>query len=396
MSVVNRQKTLKVQWFTRICTDDQTIWKKIFYSFLAHPIDSLIWKCNLSPAHSHLVLIPNTDIFWRQMFLAWCQFNFAELDSIDTPDQPIWLNSNILIDPKPFIMIKAWCAGIIFIRDLFKLDGNIKTLDEIKSEFGECMDWLQYLQLCRAIPIELRLTLDISIFNLLKYNRLLQMSKISNMIYSHFIQNDSVLEHRQLRWSRKLQVEIDNRDFLKCCKNIYCQTISTKFRDFQYRLVLCAIPTNRKLFLWKVRDSQLCSFCENDIEDEIHLFVNCTHIQSLWRRLKDYIKDSVGNHVMTLLKWSPRNIIFSQVHPAPNNVINFLVTIVKQYIYKTRCTQGMLSSDQMIRDIDHIYQIESNIAIKKDKWNKHKHKWSALKEIPDVENDYIANYIQSL
>lgn len=56
-----------------------------------------------------------------------------------------------------------------------------------------------------------------------------------------------------------------------------------------------------------------------------------------------------------------------------------------------------LNSDQLIQEIEKTYSLEENIAIKKDKWNRHVKKWECLKEIEIVEQqNYVHEYLDSI
>lgn len=319
------------------------------------------------------------------------------LESDCLADQPIWYNSKILINNQPFIFVRAWRAGIVFLRDLFLPDANMKSLIQLRNEFNDSLDWLQYGQIINAIPVAVRINIDVNSYCLLKYDRLLSFSKISNIIYSDMIKHENVVEGRRVRWTRKLKIDIPMSEFLKCFRNLYQHTIATKFRDFQYRLLIGSLPTNRKLFLWKIKDSQMCSFCNAEIEDEIHLFIECSRIQSIWEALRNYIDHSkVDKNDYIDLVWSHKNILFSQVHPVPSDVVNFLVTIAKQYIYKVCCMQSILSAEQLINDIENIFNMETNIALRKGKMRKHRSKWKSIKNLPEDDDNYIDNYIDNL
>ena len=68
-------------------------------------------------------------------------------------------------------------------------------------------------------------------------------------------------------------------------QNIHKCTISTKLRDFQYRLLNQAVITNTHLFKWKIIQADLCTFCEEQPESILHLLVKCKHSQLIWNKL---------------------------------------------------------------------------------------------------------------
>lgn len=183
---------------------------------------------------------------------------------------------------------------------------------------------------------------------------------------------------------------------MRYCKNIYKVTIATKYRDFQYRLITGSLITNRKLYLWKINNDELCTFCKIQVENEIHLLCQCKHTKRIWNGIKLYIQQNDKHGVYTILSWNDFNIIFNVVHPKASNAINFVVTIVKQYLYRCRCFEQLPILDIILQEIETVYNVELSIAQYKCKISHHIAKWSSLKDFNETENDttveqYISN-----
>lgn len=157
-----------------------------------------------------------------------------------------------------------------------------------------------------------------------------------------------------------------------------------------------ALVTNRKLFLYKVKDSDKCTFCDLCPEDEIHLFCECSNVQYYWRTLKEYIRENASAEVYNFLLWSNKDIIFSTVHNNASNVINFLVTVTKRAIYVARCANHLTSCDSLKYEYDQIFNMETNIAMRKGKMYKHAVKWSNIKVVERRDDNYIMQYLLNL
>lgn len=168
-------------------------------------------------------------------------------------------------------------------------------------------------------------------------------------------------------------------------------TIATKYRDFQYRLLMGNIVTNATLKLWKLSSTDKCTFCNLQREDEVHMLCECIKIKPVWDEVRKYIKQNDKNNMYNVLDWSNKAIIFNSVHPRPGNAINFIILIVKQYIYRARCQNKKPYPSLVEFEIEQVYKIEEIIAQKKNKMTRHAEKWSSIKEII-VENE-IENYI---
>lgn len=393
-----RQKSLKAQWMLNINTS--IFWSTVFYSKMVNNIGEEIWNCNLHARHVNVVCRQEVDPFWIEVLSAWAEFNYDFDDDMETPlaNQYLWYNSNILLDNKPFLLLRAQRAGMMLLSDIFKPNGQIKTHRELTNEFGHCLNWFEYAQLITAIPRAWVIKVETHGLeqSLSHFQRLSNETKISQTVYSALIDDGFKLTNRLNRWQRKLNCVLNEKDFLKQFRNLYGHTIATKFRDFQFKLLMGVLVTNRKLVLYQIADSELCSFCGQFVEEEIHLFCKCTKIRHLWEALKQYIQDNMTSDVDGMLVWSDRNIIFSSVHPQATNAINFLVTIVKRLIYVARCTGHIPRTEHLFREIEEVFQFESNIAHRKQKLKRHVEKWSTLKQIEYEDNEFINQYIELL
>lgn len=145
-------------------------------------------------------------------------------------------------------------------------------------------------------------------------------------------------------------------------------------------------------------DTDVCTFCEHPNEDEIHLFCHCVQAQNVWKYVQKYIKDNDRMNVSGILQWTDFNIIFNNVHPKGSHVINFIVTIAKQYIYRTRCMKTIPNEKELTNIIEQIYETEFHIAQYNNKIRFHVAKWSCINDIdiPDETAEYIDSYIQQM
>ena len=97
-------------------------------------------------------------------------------------------------------------------------------------------------------------------------------------------------------------------------------------RSFQYKLVNRILVTNRQLKMYKIKDTDLCEFCNMEIETYKHLFHECVYEKIIWFRIQNLLYP---------------NLIFTQNIPvkrinfgfefdtADNNLLNFMMLIIK-------------------------------------------------------------------
>lgn len=229
-----------------------------------------------------------------------------------------------------------------------------------------------------------------------KIDKLAGCHKISNLVYSKLIEDDTLLEPKRIKWERHLNVNISSEEFKKHFSNVHCVTVATKYRDFQFRLLHNAIITNKILCLWGKKTNDLCTFCKNATEDMLHLFCYCSKVVVIWDALKQYISSTASIVVHNGCVWNPYSILMNTVQNRKSHVINLLVIIAKQYIYRQRCLNSVLLVNQLICEIEHVYSIEYGIAKSKNRLLKHYTKWLPIK--PELQEliDEIQDQLESL
>ena len=82
-------------------------------------------------------------------------------------------------------------------------------------------------------------------------------------------------------------------------------TINTRIPVFQYKVLTNTLYLNKHLYISKLSDTKLCSFCNQEDETIIHLFANCSKIKTLWNSLKEFFKDTFNLPSLT-----PQSAIF--------------------------------------------------------------------------------------
>lgn len=80
------------------------------------------------------------------------------------------------------------------------------------------------------------------------------------------------------------------------------------------------------------------------------------------------------------LNINPRNIIFNIAHPNSAHIVNSLVLITKQYIYRIRCVMGTLRFVDIINEYETIEKYERHYAGINRKMSKHYRKWATMSE----------------
>jgi hypothetical protein len=80
----------------------------------------------------------------------------------------------------------------------------------------------------------------------------------------------------QGNWSRDLNTSLEVDDWKHSYMLPFQTSIDTNLRYLQYRILHRILTTNRFLFIVKIADNDLCSFCNNAI---VHLCVQCEFVE---------------------------------------------------------------------------------------------------------------------
>ena len=122
-----------------------------------------------------------------------------------------------------------------------------------------------------------------------------------------------------------------------------------------------------------MKSSSLCSFCAEEDETIEHLMVSCRIVQALWSRVFNYIVERFKPEDLDI---STTAIIMNQVSPYKRDAINFIVLVVKQFIYRQRCLRKDLDFPIVKAYILSIENVEKYIAVKNNRLATHEKKWS--------------------
>ena len=107
----------------------------------------------------------------------------------------------------------------------------------------------------------------------------------------------------------------------------------------------------------KIRDSSLCDFCCQNVQDLEHLLFFCTETQKLWADVKMFTE----KEMKIVLPISIKNIMLG-FQGEDENIINCIFLIVKYYIYRQNCSSKPLSKHQVILEIKDVIERERKIA----------------------------------
>ena len=365
-----KHKALKMQWVLKLKTNE--LMREMAYELLKNQIGDKVWEIHLTKKEIKTFIVH--DSFWRDVLIDWVEMtNEFPIGSEQTRAQMIWLNTHIKIANKPILYKKWFEKGVIYIGDIVTEEGTLMPYDEFCNKYNLKVPYTKYRGIWEALPkmwIQWLKPENQGDENVISYyEKLGNYVKPTKTIYRMIMENDSLLYDKAAKLGKELQKPMDPDELRGYITNIGKITIYVKLRSFQYRLLMMSIVTNKKLFVWKIIESNQCSFCESECETLRHLFFDCKYVKQLWEAVTSRLK--IDN--LTYQK-----IICNNINDNPKRAENCIVLMTKYYIYRTRCLKERLSYKSCENFILNYVSIEEEIARTKGKIIGHQIKWAHI------------------
>ena len=367
-AIQQKNIALQIQWVKRI--ENNRFFNGCFFRNTKLPRCNFIFECNLNIKDvTHMMNVEKN--LWYEIFIHWCKINFKNKieEDEDIKKQILWLNSNIRVNNKPLYNQKCIDLNVLNIENIC-IGNRIMSYVEFQERYDiATMSWSEYNSLCKAltkawknhIAQEVRGSQKQTLIKTIR-----NTDKVVKAVYDILIDNEEHLYRYRNRWNEIHNISITQEEYKIAFNSIKHTTHVVKLRDFQYRLLLCKIPTNVDLFQWKMRNNEYCTFCKSESENITHLLLNCKFTKRIW------------NYVERLcnIKVDAKVIILNKFHGSVQNVENLNGLGLKQYLYRCRCQDKIPNINAFKKEVNNMYQIEKFIALKEQKTEKFNKKWT--------------------
>ena len=134
---------------------------------------------------------------------------------------------------------------------------------------------------------------------------------------------------------------------------------------------------NKKIFIFRTKNTPLCSFYNKEEETPLHIFSECTSVLYLWQRFatfseNDLILPALMPQAVLLGLWSDNA---NQDEP----IINHVLLIFKLHVYNSR-EKHRLNIINLLTDIKEIKKTEYRLSSNNEKRKIYQNKWHLTHE----------------
>ena len=150
-----------------------------------------------------------------------------------------------------------------------------------------------------------------------------------------------------MKWEEELSIEIEHDVFCSFFAYLYKVINVPKFGSFQYRLLHKAIITNNNLFKCGKVYSPYCSFCGEECETYLHLFIFCPPVIRL---MDTFMGKFSGREINS----QTDTVISNKLVKSAGNVKNFICLVVKTIYLQAEVSEEAKRVKNFIYSIQNI------------------------------------------
>ena len=359
-------KANKIKWVQKYQYSEEHFWKNCFRSVLKDcniEIDCLL-KANYD------INLLDLDHYVPTFYINLLR-NWAEIGNLNS--HMLWYNKNIKINNKSVFYDSFDKIGVKSVSDLFELNGKIIKFEDLENKGLERTEWFKWLGLIKAIKkTKLHLLphhnqeeeahLKIEDTDLSKME--------SQFIYKYFKKKSSTVAGDEFipRSFKYVTPDQNLKDIFTICHRM---VVDTKTKEFQFKFVHDILVNNYWLEKWKVKDSNLCTFCNRAEENSYHLFWNCDYVKEFWTDIKNWLQNKIPIPV------TKNNIFYGLKNPLFCTVI----FSAKQFIHWCRNNETHPKIQKFKPWVKSLKTKEFHIARKNNTVDIFNEKWQPLMDI---------------
>lgn len=258
----------------------------------------------------------------------------------------MWHNGYITANNESLCW-KTWChAGIVYVNDIpHPTLPRFLSHEELTEKYGVKCSFLNISQIRSSLPYAWRNLIQNSAQSSITPKLQIRTSEgnllaIENTsprrLYSVLIITKLQKVAAQAKWNLEFaprQGTPQQEYWESIYKSPFRCTRETKLQSFQFKLLHRILPCNKYLMNIRIRDTDLCEFC--NVSDTLtHFFFYCQKVVTFWHSLCHWFARQVDTHLNHI---QCRDFLFGvPVEDPQSRIINFILINTRFYIYQQR------------------------------------------------------------
>ena len=350
IDLVAKLKAQKINWVKKMLDDTKWhIWRDTMKTILGVQNISLF-------LNSNYIIPKKITKFYKAVLESFHDVKYTKCDSAeDVLQQMLWYNKNIIIDKKSVYNKHFIDRGILQIRDIVNVNGEMKSFVDICGEFGiQQKYFILYAGILKSIPVRWKQCVKdaglmevnnacILMINGSAYNI---MDSDTQKIYSDLVASKLERSKAAVRYSEQFEINADQ------WKNIYVLPnklkLSNKIKENNFKILHNYIATNKLLFRMNKTVSPRCNFCNLYDQDTSHMLYNCLIVKNLWFKIEEWLLMEYNIRIVIVL----RDVLFGHAYNQDENVVNRIIMLAKGYIVHCKYKEQEIRFNDLIAFIN--------------------------------------------
>ena len=362
-------KALKITWIRRLYTS-QGSWQDLVNTILKESDCAQIWELDHISLRAYSKKISNS--FWREVMADWALYTSTLEKENRILQYPIWNGFFLRNANLKKLQIFFMATGCSKFKDLVNVQEKRRyTYNEFCERYGK-LNVLDYMSLTHSIPKEWKTyVMNLDADNVVDESvmpahlvNLINADKCCKHVYWLLINTKLNKQNynNEIKWMAQDLFRTERGDRLSWTAIYYMAfkaTLDSHLRTFQFRIINRILITNRQLKLYQIKNSEHCEFCRVETETYEHLFFECVFVKEIWSKIQNWLYPKM----IFTQQIQINNVIFGFRFDTPeNNLLNFIILIVKKYIYNCRCKEIKPCFEVALLEIKKYYKIEQQLS----------------------------------
>ena len=339
ISAADMQSSFLIGWVKKILLHKEAKWATFpFHEFNKLGKDLSVFQGNIEIKEILGLNLINSN-FWKSILKTWIEFNVNEnniegmLPECKREEQPLWNNCNLRYKGKVLFYQKWVSAGVYKLGHMFNDNGTFMSLAEISSLVGPSpARHFEYYALLNGLPREWR--------NKSQMHQVTSVPQFWDKDITSYTNKGIRAKIVALKYSRPCSVSFWERKFnfdysyeiwsipFNCSKE-------TRLHCLQWKILHNIYPTSIMLSKMKVRDSQNCVYCPDEVDYIEHFFFYCSKCIPLWKHVENVLMVLLERRVIIDVK----SVIFGMLkddslHQVERKLVNLSILVAKMCISK--------------------------------------------------------------
>ena len=322
LDIQSHFQSLKAAWFKRLYGEKAPL--NIIPNYLINKLGGITLCSNFTFTTLEQIPVLNTlPAFWKEVMHSFAKAHkpCVIYTKEELYQQLLWGNRLFMVNDRVLYNKSFIDAGLLRVGDILQNNGHIN--EEIYMMLQNKHHYHRVLTLITKALREYRILRfsneHVHYQNIHTFTLYLEGTETKSKYFYQILVKEKAKPLKILKtWDEIFQQEIE-------WDTVYHDKIKNqpemKLSEFNYKIISGILATNYMLHKWRHSEHEHCIYCTEPKHTSIHLVYDCTHAQSIWRK--------VGNQFSHQLNL--KNIITgNELTKTENHVI----TIICYVIYK--------------------------------------------------------------